>query len=94
MRRRISKYFSRNGYRREFRRELRLLLVVTFGFTIGFTWRETIFDLSWALMQWMTHAQNNSTLSILSSVFITLVCLGLIYLASYFLKERPGENAY
>lgn len=92
MRRRISRYFSRNGYRREFRSELRLLIVVTLGFTIGFTWRETIFDLSWALMKWATHAQSNTALSILSSIFITLVCVGLIYLTSYFLKERSGER--
>ena len=92
MRRKISKYFSRNGYRREFRHELRLLIVVTLGFTIGFTWRETIFDLSWALMKWATHSQSNSALSILSSIFITLICISLIYLTSYFLKLRPGEN--
>ena len=94
MRRRISKYFSRNGYRREFRSELRLLIVVTLGFTIGFTWRETIFDLSWILMQFVTKAQAAPLLSILASLFITAVSLGLIYLTSYFLKERPGEHPY
>jgi len=94
MRRRISKYFSRNGYRREFRSELRLLIVVTLGFTIGFTWRETIFDLSWILMQFVTKAQAAPVLSILASLFITAVSLGLIYLTSYFLKERPGEHPY
>jgi len=94
MRRRISRYFSRNGYRREFRSELRLLIVVTLGFTIGFTWRETIFDLSWALMQFVTKAQAAPALSILASLFITAVSLGLIYLTSYFLKERPGEHQY
>ena len=51
MRRRINQYFLKNNYLKEFRHELRLLIVVTLGFTIGFTWRETIFDLSWALMQ-------------------------------------------
>ena len=94
MRRRINQYFLKNNYLKEFRHELRLLIVVTLGFTIGFTWRETIFDLSWALMQWITHAQNNSALSILSSIFITLICVGLIYLTSYFLKARPNENNY
>ncbi|MCK5624578.1 hypothetical protein KAI04_01930 [Candidatus Pacearchaeota archaeon] len=88
----VSRYFLKNTYRKEFRHELRLLIVITLGFTIGFTWRETIFDLSWALMQWMTHTQSSSALSILSSVFITLVCLGLIYLTSYFLKPKPGEQ--
>ena len=91
MRRRISRYFSRNGYRREFRHELRLLIVVTLGFTIGFTWRETIFDVSWAFIQWLTSAQAAPTLSLLTSIFITLICVGLIYLTSYFLKQRPGE---
>lgn len=94
MRRVISKYFSKTKYRKEFRYELRLLIIVTLGFTIGFTWRETIFDLSWALIKKITHTQSNSTLSVLSSIFITLVSLGLIYLTSYLLKERPGENNY
>ena len=94
MRQRISKYFSRNGYRREFRRELRLLIVVTLGFTIGFTWRETIFDVSWAFIHWITNIQGTPALSILTSIFITLICLGLIYITSYLLKERPAENSY
>lgn len=45
-------------------------------------------------MKWMTHAQSNSALSIFSSIFITLVSLGLIYLTSYFLKPRPNEDKY
>ena len=94
MRGRISKYFSRNNYRKEFRHELRLLIVVTLGFTIGFTWRETIFDVSWAFIQWLTHAERAPTLSILTSIFITLICVGLIYLTSYLLKKRPGEQSY
>ena len=94
MRKRISSYFSRNNYRKEFRRELRLLIIITLGFTIGFTWRETIFDLSWALMQFVTKAQTAPVLSILASLFITAVSLGLIYLTSYFLKEMPDENSY
>lgn len=94
MRRKINRYFSRNGYRKEFRHELRLLIIVTLGFTIGFTWRETIFDLSWALMQFVTKVQTAPALSILASLFITVVSLGLIYLTSYFLKERPGESQY
>ncbi len=91
MRKRINRYFSKNGYRREFRKELRLLIVVTLGFTIGFTWRETIFDLSWALMQFVTKVQAAPALTILTSLFITAISVGLIYLASYFLKERPEE---
>jgi len=91
MRRKISRYFSRNSYRKEFRHELRLLIIVTLGFTIGFTWRETIFDISWAFIQWLTSAQAAPTLSILTSIFITLICVGLIYLTSYLLKERPSE---
>ena len=94
MRRRINRYFSRSGYRREFQRELRLLIVVTLGFTIGFTWRETIFDLSWVFIQWLTHAERAPALSFFTSIFITLICLGLIYLTSYLLKERPDENSY
>ncbi len=94
MRKRISRYFSKNNYRKEFRHELRLLIVVTLGFTIGFTWRETIFDVSWAFIQWLTHAEKAPALSFLTSVFITLICVGLIYLTSYLLKEKSGENRY
>ncbi len=92
MRKKISRYFSRNGYRREFRHELRLLIIVTLGFTIGFTWRETIFDFSWAFIQWLTHAEKAPALSALTSIFITLVCIGLIYLTSYLLKDTSGED--
>lgn len=92
MRRRINRYFSKNNYRKEFRHELRMLIVVTLGFTIGFTWRETIFDLSWAFIQWLTHAQGTASLSILTSTFITLICIGLIYLTSYLLKPKSGET--
>ncbi len=91
MRGKINKYFSKNGYRKEFRREIRLLVIVTLGFTIGFTWRETIFDISWVFIQWLTHAEKAPALSILTSIFITLVCVGLIYLTSYLLKEQPGD---
>jgi hypothetical protein len=94
MRKRISRYFSKNNYRKEFRHELRLLIVVTLGFTIGFTWRETIFDVSWAFIQWLTHAEKAPTLSFLTSVFITLICVGLIYLTSYLLKPKSGEPSY
>lgn len=94
MRKRIIRYFSKTKYRQEFRRELRLLIVVTLAFTIGFTWRETIFDLSLAFVHWLTHAEQVPALSVLASIFITLMSVGLIYLTSYLLKEKPEDNHY
>ena len=74
-------------FKREFRRQMRSFIVVFLGFTIAFTWRQTIFDISTSLMEAITHIKNSSTLSILSSIFITLVSILLIYRTSNLLKE-------
>ncbi len=84
----IWKHIGANNIRKEFRRQLKLLITFTLGFTIAFTWRQTIFDLSFAFIAFITQIKNNSTLSILSSTLITLVSLGLIYLTSHWLKDR------
>ena len=57
------------------------------GFTIAFTWRQTIFDISQTFVHLITNIENSTALTILTSSFITLFSLGLIYLTSYFLKD-------
>ncbi len=74
-------------FKKEFRKQVRFLIVITLGFTIAFTWRQTIFDISQTMMQFFTKTQSSTLLSILTSVFITILSLIFIYLASYFLKE-------
>ncbi len=74
-------------FKREFREQMRLFIVITFGFTIAFSWRQTFFDASEALIQHFTN-QQGTTLSILASVFITIISLVVIYVASHYLKER------
>lgn len=76
-----------HAFKREFREQMRLFIVVTFGFTIAFSWRQTFFDASEALISHFIHTNTATTLSILASTFITVISLGIIYLASHYLKE-------
>ena len=78
-------------FKREFRRQLRILILFTLGFTIAFTWRQTIFDLSQSLIQVFIDIKNTSTLSILASVFITFVCIILIYIVSYYFRDNTDN---
>lgn len=83
--------FLRPGrmFRKEFRRQIRILIVITLGFTIAFTWRQTIFDLSEAFVIFITNVKNSSLSSVLTSVFITLISIILIYATSHYLKQTP-----
>ncbi|MFQ5531919.1 MAG: hypothetical protein ACE5ES_04850 [Candidatus Nanoarchaeia archaeon] len=92
MRRKIRRLFhSERRFRNEFRRQLRMLIIVTLGFTIAFTWRQTIFDASQALVQLFTDVQSSTTLSVLTSLFITIVSILLIYITAHYLKNN-GDN--
>ena len=75
-------------FKREFRRQARLLINITLGFTIAFTWRQTIFDISESLVNFFIDLKSSALSSVLASVFITIVSVGLIYLASHYLKEE------
>jgi len=93
MKRRLYDTFIRGRkFEREFRRQTRMLIVITLGFTIAFTWRQTIFDLSQELVNLIIDIQSSALSSILTSAFITLVSILLIYLSAQFLKEGP-ENS-
>ncbi len=79
-------------FRNEFRRQIRMLIIVTLGFTIAFTWRQTIFDASQSIVIFFTNVQNSTYLSILTSLFITIICVCLVYLTAHFLKDIPNKN--
>jgi len=79
-------YIGRN-FKKEFRRQLRMLIVITLGFTIAFTWRQTIFDLSQSFVQLILNIKGSTALTLLTSTFITLISIILIYIAAHFLKD-------
>lgn len=88
MSKRVDKIFlNKLKFKREFKRQARLLIIVTLGFTIAFTWRQTVFDLSLAVVRFITHFESTSALSILASILITILSLSLIYLTSYWLRD-------
>lgn len=78
-------------FKNEFKSQIRMLIIVTLGFTIAFTWRQTIFDLSQYLIKSFTKVQDSSALSILASIFITIVSVILICLTAYYLKENKNN---
>ena len=88
MKKRLYNFFiGGEKFKGEFKRQLRLLIIMALGFTIAFTWRQTIFDISQTFVHLITNIENSTALTILTSSFITLFSLGLIYLTSYFLKD-------
>ncbi len=80
------------NFKKEVRRQIRLLIIVTLGFTIAFTWRQTIFDVAQSLVIFFTKVEGSAALSILTSIFITLLSLLLMLIASFFLREKSAEN--
>jgi len=91
MRRRILRFFGvEHRFKREFKKQIRMLIIVTLGFTIAFSWRQTIFDLFYALVSFMTNVKDSSIASILTSIFITLISIILIWLTAHFLKDEPN----
>jgi len=76
------------NFKKEFRRQIRMLVIITLGFTIAFTWRQTIFDASQAFVKLFTDVQGSTALSVLTSLFITIVAVLLIYLAAHYLKDN------
>jgi hypothetical protein len=83
---RIFQYLGLAHHRREFKHQLRILIIFTLGFTIAFSWRQTVFDISLDFIKSFINAGTDS-LSILTSIFITVVSILLIYITSYFLKD-------
>jgi asparagine N-glycosylation enzyme membrane subunit Stt3 len=81
-------FYLGNKYREEFRKQMRMFIIFTLGFTIAFTWRETIFDLSKSFVNWITHSTNPNAVSVWASVFITFLCLILIFLTTRWLRDK------
>lgn len=80
--------YKSEKFRKEFRREIRMFIIVTIGFTVAFTWRQTIFDVFSWLISSLTQTKNPGMLSILTSILITLISLGIIYITSNILREE------
>ena len=87
-------FYLGNKYKREFRKQMRMFVIFTLGFTIAFTWRETIFDLSKALVRWISNTTNPNATSIWASVFITLICTLLIFLTARWLRDKPIKYSH
>ncbi len=79
------------NFRKDFRRQLKTLVVVGAGFTIAFTWRQTIFDISKRAVEFITKIKDSSVLSIITSVFTTLISILFVLLVIYLLKEPSDE---
>ncbi len=78
-------------FKKEFRRQIRSFIIITLAFTVAFSWRQTTFDLSQYLISLVITIQNPATSTIITSTFITLFSVFLIYLTAHFLKEVPNE---
>ena len=81
-------FFIGRRFKREFKRQIRTLILITLGFTIAFTWRQTIFDLSQSFVKFITNVKSPNTSNILTSIFITIVSVILIYLTAYMFKDE------
>jgi len=79
---------EKTRFKHEFRRQARMLIIFTLGFTIAFTWRETIFEISQRLVEAVTHIKSSNSLSIITSSFITVISLAVIYVSSHMLKDE------
>ena len=95
MKKRLYNFFvGGKEFEKEFKRQLRMFINITFGFTIAFTWRQTIFDVSQSFISFLFHPKNSYLSSIITSIFITLISIFLIFLSSHFLKQAPKNNKH
>ncbi|MBI3333998.1 hypothetical protein HYZ97_00750 [Candidatus Pacearchaeota archaeon] len=89
MREHIKRFlFGGENFKQEFKAQLRLLIVVTLGFTIAFSWRQTFFDSTQRIVQLITHVQDTTGLSILSSLSITIISLIIIWGTTAWLSDE------
>jgi hypothetical protein len=89
-RERIKQFFLGGRYfRKEFKQQIKAFVIVTLGFTIAFTWRQTIYEVCQNLIAKYFSTNGPTTLAILTSTFITIVSIILIYFSSKLFKEYP-----
>ncbi len=89
MREKLLRFFGiEHKFKREFKNQVRMFIIITLGFTIAFSWRQTVFDLSQTFVQFITDVKDSSASTILTSTFITIFSIFIIYLASHFLKNE------
>lgn len=84
-------FIGGRNFQSEFKHQTRLIIIITLAFTIAFSWRETVFDLFVNFAKWLTNIENSATLSILSSTFITIVSLIIIFITAHILKDKPDS---
>jgi ABC-type proline/glycine betaine transport system permease subunit len=77
------------SFRKDFRNQIKTLVVVGAGFTIAFTWRQTLFDISQKIVQFITNIKSSAVLSLATSIFTTLISVAFVLLVVYLLKEQP-----
>jgi hypothetical protein len=88
MRGRLYHFFiGGRSFHEEFRKQMRLFITFTLGFTIAFTWRQTLFDISQSFVRLITHIENSSTSSILTSVFITIISVAILIITASLLNK-------
>jgi len=49
-----------NQFKKEFKKQIRMMIVIALGFTIAFTWRQTVFDVSKAIINTLIKTQSSS----------------------------------
>lgn len=79
------------NFRKDFRKQLKTLVVVGAGFTIAFTWRQTIFDISQKIVQFITNIKSSSILSLATSIFTTIISGLIVLVVLYFLKDNQDD---
>jgi len=90
MKRKLYEYvIGGQNFKKEVKRQIRLLIILTLGFTIAFSWRQTIFDGIQFLVDKILKIEHAVTSSIVTSVFITIISLALIYFLAHVLKDKP-----
>ena len=82
----------KENFKKEFRRQLRILILFTLGFTIAFSWRQTIFDISQTLVNTILKIKSSTASTLLTSIFITLVSIIIIYITAHWLKDTNNHQ--
>lgn len=88
MNERIKRFlFGGDSFKKDFISQIKSLVVFTLGFTIAFSWRQTIFDTTEKIVESILKIQSSSALSILTSTFITIFSVIIIWIILKFLDD-------